>query len=110
MWRKTASATDVPQPRAWFAHVTKTSPSGVFNEFHQHTMARLSQAPGASLNRSAIDVSSSELGHLLLRLQQTVLHADVDRERRLRTSEFERARVAAVSSPCYDATHASGRH
>ncbi|KAK7428934.1 hypothetical protein QQZ08_004551 [Neonectria magnoliae] len=58
-------------------------------------MARLSQAPGVSLNRSAIDVSSSELSHLLLRLQQTVLHADVDRERRLRTSEFERARVAA---------------
>ncbi|KAK7415866.1 hypothetical protein QQX98_005555 [Neonectria punicea] len=58
-------------------------------------MARLSQAPGVFLNRSAIDVSSSELSHLLLRLQQTVLHADVDRERRLRTSEFERARVAA---------------
>ncbi|KPM36802.1 hypothetical protein AK830_g9751 [Neonectria ditissima] len=58
-------------------------------------MARLSQAPGVSLNRSAIDVSSSELSHLLLRLQQTVLHADVERERRLRTSEFERARVAA---------------
>ncbi|KAH6984907.1 hypothetical protein BKA56DRAFT_581880 [Ilyonectria sp. MPI-CAGE-AT-0026] len=58
-------------------------------------MARLSQAPGAPLNRSAIDSASSELGHLLLRLQQTILHADPDRERRLRTSEFERARVAA---------------
>ncbi|KAL6414722.1 hypothetical protein AUP68_01254 [Ilyonectria robusta] len=67
-------------------------------------MARLSQAPGAPLNRSAIDSASSELGHLLLRLQQTILHADPDRERRLRTSEFERARVAAVSTHCDDAT------
>ncbi|KAF4956440.1 hypothetical protein FSARC_11576 [Fusarium sarcochroum] len=58
-------------------------------------MARLSQSISPSLNRSAIDVASAELGNLLLRLQNTVLHTDNDRERRLRTSEFERARVAS---------------
>ncbi|KAI1051457.1 hypothetical protein LB506_003274 [Fusarium annulatum] len=45
--------------------------------------------------RSAIDIASAELGTLLLRLQKTVLHTDSDRERRLRSSEFERARVAS---------------
>ncbi|KAF4957623.1 hypothetical protein FGADI_2985 [Fusarium gaditjirri] len=44
---------------------------------------------------SAIDIASAELGNLLLRLQKTVLHTDSDRERRLRSSEFERARVAS---------------
>ncbi|KAJ4264889.1 hypothetical protein NW762_005132 [Fusarium torreyae] len=58
-------------------------------------MARLSQSISPSLNRSAIDVASAELGNLLLRLQNTVLHTDSDRERRLRSSEFERARVAS---------------
>ncbi|KAM0197092.1 hypothetical protein ACHAPA_002518 [Fusarium lateritium] len=58
-------------------------------------MARLSQSITPSLNRSAIDVASAELGSLLLRLQKTVLHTDSDRERRLRSSEFERARVAS---------------
>ncbi|KIL95271.1 hypothetical protein FAVG1_00007 [Fusarium avenaceum] len=58
-------------------------------------MARLSQSITPSLNRSAIDVASTELGSLLLRLQNTVLHTDSDRERRLRSSEFERARVAS---------------
>ncbi|KAI5459894.1 hypothetical protein BGZ63DRAFT_388923 [Mariannaea sp. PMI_226] len=57
-------------------------------------MARLSPAPGAYLNRSGIDIASAELGHILSRLQHTILHADPERERRLRTSEFERARVA----------------
>ncbi|KAM0249957.1 hypothetical protein ACHAP5_002550 [Fusarium lateritium] len=58
-------------------------------------MARLSQPITPSLNRSAVDVASAELGSLLLRLQKTVLHTDSDRERRLRSSEFERARVAS---------------
>ncbi|KAF5681062.1 hypothetical protein FHETE_93 [Fusarium heterosporum] len=58
-------------------------------------MARLSQSVSPSLNRSAIDVASAELGNLLLRLQKNVLHIDSDRERRLRSSEFERARVAS---------------
>lgn len=58
-------------------------------------MARLSQPTSPSLNRSAIDIASEELGNLLSRLQKTVLHTDNDRERRLRSSEFERARVAS---------------
>ncbi|EKJ73512.1 hypothetical protein NXS19_009210 [Fusarium pseudograminearum] len=58
-------------------------------------MARLSQPISPSLNRSAIDIASEELGNLLSRLQKTVLHTDNDRERRLRSSEFERARVAS---------------
>ncbi|KAJ4012191.1 hypothetical protein NW752_004585 [Fusarium irregulare] len=58
-------------------------------------MARLSQSTSPSLNRSAIDIASTELGNLLSRLQKTVLHTDSDRERRLRSSEFERARVAS---------------
>ncbi|RGP63091.1 hypothetical protein FLONG3_10032 [Fusarium longipes] len=58
-------------------------------------MARLSQSTSPPLNRSAIDIASAELGNLLSRLQKTVLHTDSDRERRLRSSEFERARVAS---------------
>ncbi|KAM5345403.1 hypothetical protein ACJ41O_011265 [Fusarium nematophilum] len=58
-------------------------------------MARLSQSTGTALNRSAIHTASGELGNLLLRLQQSILHTDSERERRLRASEFERARVAS---------------
>ncbi|KAF4332535.1 hypothetical protein FBEOM_13666 [Fusarium beomiforme] len=58
-------------------------------------MARLSHSSSPSINRSTIDIASAELGNLLLRLQKTVLHTDSDRERRLRSSEFERARVAS---------------
>ncbi|KAF5721742.1 hypothetical protein FMUND_3478 [Fusarium mundagurra] len=58
-------------------------------------MARLSHSTVHPINRSAIDIASAELGNLLLRLQKTVLHTDSDRERRLRSSEFERARVAS---------------
>ncbi|KAG5813493.1 hypothetical protein H9Q74_003299 [Fusarium xylarioides] len=58
-------------------------------------MARLSHSTVHPINISAIDIASAELGNLLLRLQKTVLHTDSDRERRLRSSEFERARVAS---------------
>ncbi|KAF4989589.1 hypothetical protein FDECE_14663 [Fusarium decemcellulare] len=58
-------------------------------------MARLSTATSPALNISAIDIASAELGNLLLRLQTTVLHTNGERERRLRASEFERARVAS---------------
>ncbi|KAK2050845.1 synaptobrevin [Colletotrichum somersetense] len=55
-------------------------------------MARLSTAsqntPGASSEKAA-----AELNQLLRRLDQTILHADEGRERRLRASEFERARL-----------------
>ncbi|KAK1599004.1 synaptobrevin [Colletotrichum navitas] len=55
-------------------------------------MARLSTAsqhtPGSSAEKGA-----AELNQLLRRLDQTILHADKGRERRLRASEFERARL-----------------
>ncbi|KAF6827366.1 synaptobrevin [Colletotrichum plurivorum] len=55
-------------------------------------MARLSagpfQAPSATPERGA-----AELTQLLRRLDQNILHADHDHERRLRASEFERARL-----------------
>ncbi|KAK2030961.1 synaptobrevin [Colletotrichum zoysiae] len=55
-------------------------------------MARLSTAsqntPGTSSEKAA-----AELNQLLRRLDQTILHADEGRERRLRASEFERARL-----------------
>ncbi|KAF5615881.1 hypothetical protein F52700_13177 [Fusarium sp. NRRL 52700] len=58
-------------------------------------MALVSHSNLHPINRSAIDLALAELGNLLLRLQKTVLHTDSDRERRLRSSEFERARVAS---------------
>lgn len=58
-------------------------------------MARLSQALGtAPINPS--DRASAELTQLLARLEQTILRADHDRERRLRASEYERARINKV--------------
>ncbi|KAF4437498.1 hypothetical protein FACUT_5588 [Fusarium acutatum] len=58
-------------------------------------MARLSHSTVHPINISAIDIASAELGNLLLRLQKTVLHTDSNRERRLRSSEFERVRVTS---------------
>ncbi|KAK7747135.1 hypothetical protein SLS62_009190 [Diatrype stigma] len=60
-------------------------------------MARVTQGPIAP-RRNASDPDSlssttsllTDLSRLLARLQQTVLHADAERERRLRTSEYER--------------------
>lgn len=40
--------------------------------------------------------SSAELSRLVQRLQQSVLYADHDREKRLRSSEYERSRVGVV--------------
>lgn len=39
-----------------------------------------------------------DLDRLLDRLQQTILQADADRERRLRNSEYERQKLAFVRS------------
>uniref|UniRef100_A0A8H7K360 Uncharacterized protein n=1 Tax=Bionectria ochroleuca TaxID=29856 RepID=A0A8H7K360_BIOOC len=57
-------------------------------------MARLSNAPSPALHRtgSSFERSSAELGQLLSRLQQVLLHPDPNRERQLRTSEYERSR------------------
>ncbi|KAH7349973.1 synaptobrevin [Plectosphaerella cucumerina] len=55
-------------------------------------MARLSQALG-TVPSNPSDRASAELTQLLARLEQSILRADHDRERRLRTSEVERARI-----------------
>ncbi|KAG5922050.1 hypothetical protein E4U61_005836 [Claviceps capensis] len=57
-------------------------------------MARVSQATAISdVAASCPEATLAQLTRLLLRLQQNVLHATPERERRLRTSEFERAKV-----------------
>ncbi|KAF3806168.1 hypothetical protein GCG54_00005929 [Colletotrichum gloeosporioides] len=53
-------------------------------------MARLSSSTSAPAPQER---GVAELSQLLRRLDQTILHADHDRERRLRASEFERARL-----------------
>jgi hypothetical protein len=62
------------------------------------SMARLSQGTavaGASTSMPA-DIAVAELTQLLSRLQQNLLHPTPERERRLRTSEYERAKAEAV--------------
>ncbi|KAI1327820.1 hypothetical protein F5Y16DRAFT_370384 [Xylariaceae sp. FL0255] len=54
-------------------------------------MARLTQGPIVASQRSLANPDSlTDLTRLLARLQQTILHADAERARRLRTSEYER--------------------
>lgn len=59
-------------------------------------MARLSNPGLQGGQTNDFDRSSAELGLLLSRLTQNVLYADPEREQRLRTSEYERAKVEAV--------------
>jgi hypothetical protein len=42
----------------------------------------------------------TDLSLLLSRLQRTILHANAEREARLRSSEFERAKAQAVGARC----------
>lgn len=59
-------------------------------------MARLS-SPGLQASQSPdFNRSSAELGLLLSRLTQNVIHADPEREQRLRTNEYERAKLETV--------------
>ncbi|RYP71697.1 hypothetical protein DL771_004648 [Monosporascus sp. 5C6A] len=54
-------------------------------------MARLTQVPITPGRSGASNPDSlADLNRLLARLQQSILHADAERERRLRTSEYER--------------------
>ncbi|KAH8653542.1 hypothetical protein BX600DRAFT_471140 [Xylariales sp. PMI_506] len=53
-------------------------------------MARLTQAPVTSRRSVSNPDSLTDLNRLLSRLQQSILLADAERERRLRTSEYER--------------------
>ncbi|RYP48836.1 hypothetical protein DL768_005344 [Monosporascus sp. mg162] len=57
-------------------------------------MARLTQVPITPGGSGAPNPDSlADLNRLLARLQQSILHADAERERRLRTSEYERNKV-----------------
>ncbi|RYP31150.1 hypothetical protein DL767_005903 [Monosporascus sp. MG133] len=57
-------------------------------------MARLTQVPITPGRSGASNPDSlADLNRLLARLQQSILHADAERERRLRTSEYERNKV-----------------
>ncbi|KAK6193149.1 hypothetical protein LQW54_012751 [Pestalotiopsis sp. IQ-011] len=58
-------------------------------------MARLNQAPMMTPRRSVSNPDSfTDLNRLLARLQQTILHADAEREHRMRTSEYERNKAS----------------
>lgn len=60
-------------------------------------MARLSISSARLAPSSPQTDAFTDLTRLLSRLQQTVLRADAERERRLRTSEYERKKVGTVS-------------
>lgn len=62
-------------------------------------MARLSHGPAALAPGGRAADPLTDLTRLLGRLQQTVLRADAERERRLRASEYERRRVDTVRRP-----------
>ncbi|KAF7517653.1 hypothetical protein G7054_g13734 [Neopestalotiopsis clavispora] len=57
-------------------------------------MARLHQAPMTPRRSVSNPDSFTDLNRLLARLQQSILHADADREHRLRTSEYERNKAS----------------
>lgn len=60
-------------------------------------MARVAQTHTAErTTEKSHDAFFIQLSQLVTRLQQNVLHPTPERERRLRTSEYERARVEAV--------------
>lgn len=59
-------------------------------------MARLTNAPVAT--RPSFSDSFVDLDRVLARLRQTILQADAERERRLRTSEYERTKAEVVRS------------
>ncbi|KAI1826141.1 hypothetical protein F4861DRAFT_537254 [Xylaria intraflava] len=57
-------------------------------------MARLTQEPITPRRSASNPDSRTDLGRLLGRLQQNILHADAQREQRLRASEHERNKAA----------------
>lgn len=59
-------------------------------------MAQLAFDPLAPPQTSKPADPLIDLDRLLSRLRQTILRADAERERRLRTSEFEREKVTVV--------------
>lgn len=61
-----------------------------------YKMARLAQAPMTPRRTISNPDSLTDLNRLLARLQQNIIHADAERERRLRASEYERSKAKAV--------------
>ena len=59
-------------------------------------MARLSSPGSPASSSQDFNRASAELGLLLSRLTQNVVHADPEREQRLRTDEYERAKLERV--------------
>lgn len=59
-------------------------------------MARLVQAPLTQNRVISNPDALNDLNRLLARLQENILHADADRERRLRASEYERSKARVV--------------
>lgn len=85
------------------AQTPSTRERGQSKPKHRGVRKKRSMARLASLTHDAPPAGASspergaaELSQLLRRLDQTILHADRDRERRLRASEFERARLISV--------------
>lgn len=60
-------------------------------------MARITYDPLAPPSRAKPADPIVDLDRLLGRLQQTILRADAERERRLRNSEYEREKARFVS-------------
>ncbi|KAI0104923.1 hypothetical protein F4776DRAFT_647899 [Hypoxylon sp. NC0597] len=56
-------------------------------------MARLAQAPMTPRRAISNPDCLADFNRLLSRLQENILHADAERERRLRTSEYERSKA-----------------
>jgi len=53
----------------------------------------------------SVDQTNAELGQLLLRLQSEILFVDPAREKRLRSSQLERARIDRVHSSIKPTTY-----
>lgn len=64
-------------------------------------MARLTQAPMTPRRAASGPDSLTDLNRLLARLQQNILQASAEQERRLRTSEYERNKASIVGRPCF---------
>ncbi|CAJ2506053.1 Uu.00g001830.m01.CDS01 [Anthostomella pinea] len=61
-------------------------------------MARLTHEPITPRRSVSNPNSLTDLNRLLARLQQSILHADAERERRLRSSQYERNRVGTLAN------------
>lgn len=83
-----------PLPLTIYLPIRKT----VRQQDSTSNMARLTHAPVTPRRSVSGPDSLTDLTRLLDRLQQSILHADAERERRLRTSEYERNKAGIVSA------------